>query len=152
MAPPTLSPLRTLQTEPTASRSPYLFSANCASDQLAWSSTAARLCSRIVLTTLVYYLCWSSFVLAIGPLWEAFGEAAEQIFLENASEEERQEYFEAVAQQEYLAFLPCPFATCEVKQPPYEISDPEWPALLALHEDQQAQTDIKCTEALNPSV
>ncbi|KAG6026431.1 hypothetical protein E4U19_002643 [Claviceps sp. Clav32 group G5] len=105
-----------------------------------------RRLGRIVLTTLVYYLCWSSFVLAIGPPWEAFGEAAEQFFLENASEEERQEYLEAVAQQEaesYLAFLPCPFATCEVEQPPYEISDPEWPAFLALHEDQQAQTDIK---------
>lgn len=88
-------------------------------------------------------------------MWEALNEAAEQFLLENATEEERQEYLEAVAQQEaepYLAFLPCPFATCEVEQPPYKISDPEWPAFLALHEDQQAQTVIKCTEPLNPFV
>lgn len=107
------------------------------------------------MTTLIYYLCWTSFVWAVGPLWEALNEAAEQFLLENATEEERQEYLEAVAQQEaepYLAFLPCPFATCEVEQPPYKISDPEWPAFLALHEDQQAQTVIKCTEPLNPFV
>ncbi|KAG6131601.1 hypothetical protein E4U12_003604 [Claviceps purpurea] len=112
---------------------------------------------RIVLTTLIYYLCWASFVWAIAPLWEALNEAAEQFLLENASEEERQEYLEAVAQQEaepYLAFLACPFATCEVEQPPYKISDPEWPAFLALHEDQQAQTEIKlaCADIVRQTI
>ncbi|KAG5962081.1 hypothetical protein E4U57_007327 [Claviceps arundinis] len=116
-----------------------------------------RRLGRIVLTTLIYYLCWTSFVWAVGPLWEALNEAAEQFLLENATEEERQEYLEAVAQQEaepYLAFLPCPFATCEVEQPPYKISDPEWPAFLALHEDQQAQTVIKlaCAEIVRQTI
>jgi hypothetical protein len=47
---------------------------------------------------------------------------------------------------EPLLFLPFPFTTNEVKQPPYKGSDPEWLAFLAVNKDQQAQKDIKCTK------
>ncbi|KOS17687.1 hypothetical protein ESCO_002513 [Escovopsis weberi] len=42
-----------------------------------------------------------------------------------------------------LLFLPFPFTTKEVKQPPYKGSDPEWTTFLAVNKDQQLQKDIK---------
>lgn len=53
----------------------------------------------------------------------------------------------AEEEDEPLLFLPFPFTTNEVKQPPYKGSDPEWLAFLAVNKDQQAQKDIKCTKS-----
>ncbi|KHN95989.1 uncharacterized protein MAM_06094 [Metarhizium album ARSEF 1941] len=44
---------------------------------------------------------------------------------------------------EPILFLPFPFTTKEVKQPPYKGSDPEWLAFMAVNKDQQVQKDIK---------
>ncbi|KAK2594265.1 hypothetical protein QQS21_008044 [Conoideocrella luteorostrata] len=49
----------------------------------------------------------------------------------------------AEEEDEPLLFLPFPFTTTEVKQPPYKGSDPEWLAFLAVNKDLQAQKDIK---------
>lgn len=50
----------------------------------------------------------------------------------------------AADEDEPILFLPFPFTTKEMKQPPYKGSDPEWLTFLAVNKDQQAQKDIKC--------
>lgn len=46
-------------------------------------------------------------------------------------------------EDEPILFLPFPFTTKEVRQPPYKGSDPEWATFIAVNKDQQLQKDIK---------
>ncbi|KAL3958628.1 hypothetical protein ACCO45_006790 [Purpureocillium lilacinum] len=59
------------------------------------------------------------------------------------SEKEKQEMEGFAEEDEPILFLPFPFTTKEVQQPPYKGSDPEWAMFLAVNKDQQLQKDIK---------
>lgn len=43
-----------------------------------------------------------------------------------------------------ILFLPMPFSTIMVDQPPYRSSDPEWQEFAAISRSKQAREDIKC--------
>ena len=45
---------------------------------------------------------------------------------------------------EPILFLPFPFTTKEVKQPPYKGSDPEWEMFVKVNQDTKLQKEIKC--------
>ncbi|KAG6009132.1 hypothetical protein E4U21_003201 [Claviceps maximensis] len=90
---------------------------------------------------MTFYLCWQIFsTVVFGPLLEWADHE-----WENLSEQEKKEWEEVTEgdEDEPLLFLPFPFTTTEVKQPPYKGSDPEWLTFLALNKDQQAQKEIK---------
>ncbi|KAG5927641.1 hypothetical protein E4U42_002008 [Claviceps africana] len=100
-----------------------------------------RQLGRIVFATITYYLCWEIFTTVV---WDPFVEFC-NLDWDNLSEKEKQEW-QKIAERnrdEPMLFLPFPFITTEVKQPPYKASDPEWEAFLALNKDRQAQKDIK---------
>lgn len=65
---------------------------------------------------------------------------------EALSEKEKEE-LEAQADKddaEPLLFLPFPFTTKEIPQPPYKGSDPEWLAFVKVNKDPKMQKTIKC--------
>lgn len=98
--------------------------------------------SRIVFTTVTLYVCWQIFATVV---FDPLLDWADHEW-DNLSEKEKRE-MEEMSEEEAdpLLFLPFPFTTKEVKQPPYKGSDPEWLAFLAVNKDTQAQKDIKCT-------
>ncbi|KAG6041648.1 hypothetical protein E4U41_003086 [Claviceps citrina] len=99
-----------------------------------------RRLGRTLFTTMALYLCWQIFVTVV---FDPLLDWADQEW-ENLSEEEKREMAElSGGQDEPLLFLPFPFTTTEVKQPPYKGSDPEWSTFLSVNRDRQAQKDIK---------
>ncbi|GAB0134059.1 hypothetical protein EsDP_00002445 [Epichloe bromicola] len=99
-----------------------------------------RRLGRIAFTTISFYICWQIFATVV---FDPLLDWADHEW-ENLSEKEKREMEElAEKEDEPLLFLPFPFTTNEVKQPPYKGSDPEWLAFLAVNKDQQAQKDIK---------
>lgn len=96
---------------------------------------------RTLFTTLALYTCWQVFATVVfGPLLDWADHEWDSL-----SEREKQEMEELGDEGEPLLFLPFPFTTKEVQQPPYKGSDPEWAMFLAINKDQQLQKDIKCT-------
>jgi hypothetical protein len=64
---------------------------------------------------------------------------------ESLTPQERQE-MEKEAEEEGVEaqiFLPFPFTTKEVKQPPYRGSDPEWKQFVSLSRDETKQKEIR---------
>lgn len=53
-------------------------------------------------------------------------------------------------EDEPILFLPFPFTTQEVKQPPYKGSDPEWETFVKVNKDTKLQKDIKCEYSKSP--
>jgi hypothetical protein len=68
------------------------------------------------------------------------------------SEKEKREMEDMADEDEPILFLPFPFTTKEVRQPPYKGSDPEWATFIAVNKDPQLQKDIKseCDARTNP--
>lgn len=59
------------------------------------------------------------------------------------SEKEKEEMENMVDEDEPILFLPFPFTTKEVKQPPYRGSDPEWEMFVKVNQDTKLQKEIK---------
>lgn len=97
-------------------------------------------------TTIAFYVCWQIFATVV---FDPLLDWADHEW-ENLSDKEKREMEEMSDDDDPLLFLPFPFTTKEVKQPPYKGSDPEWLAFLAVNKDQQAQKDIKCTSGPYP--
>ncbi|KAM4058619.1 hypothetical protein HRG_006425 [Hirsutella rhossiliensis] len=94
---------------------------------------------RVLFALVAYTVCWQIYVSVVfDPLldwadteWNAL------------SEEEKDEVDQAADPDEPILFLPFPFMTKLVEQPPYKGSDPEWSTFIAVSKDQQLQKDIK---------
>ena len=97
--------------------------------------------SRIVLTTFVIYTCWQVFAtVVIDPLLD-WAESE----WESLSEKEKEEVESQAAEEgDHILFLPFPFTTKEVKQPPYKGSDPEWQTFLTVNKDPKLQKEVQC--------
>lgn len=67
---------------------------------------------------------------------------------DSMSEKEKAEWEQSADADNAILFLPFPFTTKEVQQPPYKGSDPEWSTFLALSKDQQLQKEIKRQSSL----
>lgn len=93
-------------------------------------------------TTITLYVCFQIFATVV---FDPLLDWADHEW-DNLSDKEKREMEEMAGEEDDpLLFLPFPFTTKEVKQPPYKGSDPEWLAFLAVNKDQQVQKDIKCT-------
>ncbi|KAM0547015.1 hypothetical protein ACHAPJ_010558 [Fusarium lateritium] len=106
--------------------------------RLAWVGFRIRL-RNAIFTTIVLYACWQIFVTVVfDPLldwadaeWDAL------------SEKEKEEAEANHDPDEPLLFLPFPFTTKEVKQPPYRGSDPEWQTFVKVSQDKKLLQEIK---------
>ncbi|QLI64076.1 uncharacterized protein G6M90_00g025190 [Metarhizium brunneum] len=95
---------------------------------------------RVVFTTITLYVCFQIFATVV---FDPLLDWADHEW-DNLSDKEKREMEEMAGEEDDpLLFLPFPFTTKEVKQPPYKGSDPEWLAFLAVNKDQQVQKDIK---------
>ncbi|KAI8688937.1 hypothetical protein NCS55_00148900 [Fusarium keratoplasticum] len=98
-----------------------------------------RRLGRALFTTVVFYACWQIFMAVVfDPLldwadaeWEAM------------SDKEKEEVQNMAEEDEPILFLPFPFTTEEVKQPPYRGSDPEWEMFVKVNQDTKLQKEIK---------
>lgn len=93
-------------------------------------------------TILVYYALWQIYMsVVLDPLldwaeaeWDSMSEKERQHMEEQADDEEDEPIF----------FLPFPFTTKQIAQPPYKGTDPEWQEFLKVNKDPQKQSEIKC--------
>ncbi|PNY28281.1 Uncharacterized protein TCAP_01785 [Tolypocladium capitatum] len=109
-----------------------------ASSQPRSSSWRGRL-GRAAFTTVALYVCWQIFATVVfDPLLDWADHEWDSL-----SEKEKKKMEELSGEDEPILFLPFPFTTKEVQQPPYKGSDPEWAMFLAVNKDQQLQKDIK---------
>ncbi|KAK7404128.1 hypothetical protein QQX98_010086 [Neonectria punicea] len=105
----------------------------------SYGPSLRRRIGRAVFTTIVLYTCWQIFATVVfDPLldwadaeWEAL------------SDKEREEVQNMAEEDEPILFLPFPFTTKEVKQPPYRGSDPEWEMFVKVNQDTKLQKEIK---------
>ncbi|TFB02287.1 hypothetical protein CCMA1212_005662 [Trichoderma ghanense] len=98
-----------------------------------------RRLNRAVFTCLAAYACWQIFATVVfDPLLDWADHEWEAL-----SEKEKREMEDMADEDEPILFLPFPFTTKEVRQPPYKGSDPEWATFIAVNKDQQLQKDIK---------
>lgn len=94
---------------------------------------------RAVFTTIVLYTCWQIFATVVfDPLLDWADEEWEAL-----SDKEKEEV-QNMEEDEPMLFLPFPFTTKEVKQPPYRGSDPEWEMFVKVNQDTKLQKEIKC--------
>lgn len=85
------------------------------------------------------YACWQIFATVVfDPLLDWADHEWETL-----SEKEKKDMEDMADEDEPILFLPFPFTTKEVKQPPYKGSDPEWATFLAVNKDRKLQTDIQ---------
>lgn len=100
-----------------------------------------RSTGRGIATAIVFYACWQVFAaIVIDPLLHWADEE-----YENSSEQEKKEIDESISEEDEILFLPFPFTTKTVNQPPYKGSDPEWEMFVAVNRDKNWQKDIKST-------
>ncbi|CAM1504445.1 Fc.00g020360.m01.CDS01 [Cosmosporella sp. VM-42] len=98
-----------------------------------------RRIGRVIFTTIVLYSCWQIFVtIVFDPLLD-WADAE----WETLSEKEKEEVQNMGDEDEPILFLPFPFTTKEVKQPPYKGSDPEWEMFVKVNQDTKLQKEIK---------
>jgi hypothetical protein len=90
----------------------------------------------------VYYALWQIYMsVVLDPLldwaeaeWDSMSEKEKQQMEEQADDEE----------DEPILFLPFPFTTKQIAQPPYKGTDPEWQEFLKVNKDPKKQSEIKC--------
>ena len=103
-----------------------------------------RSAGRGIGTALIFYACWQFFAaLVIDPLLDWSDEEYEK-----ASEQEKKEMDAAVGEDDEILFLPFPFTTKSVDQPPYKGSDPEWEMFVAVNRDKNWQKDIRSKSSM----
>ncbi|TQV96290.1 hypothetical protein V2A60_003289 [Cordyceps javanica] len=99
-----------------------------------------RFVGRVLFTTAAVFACWTVFyVIVLEPLFDWAEDEWDAL-----SEKEKQEIAEEAEDgPDSILFLPMPFGTIEVKQPPYRSSDPEWQEFVVFSRNKQAREDIK---------
>ncbi|KAF4457957.1 hypothetical protein F53441_212 [Fusarium austroafricanum] len=106
--------------------------------RVKWTLRRARL-RRAIFTTIVLYTCWQIFITVVfDPIFDWADAEWEAL-----SEKEKQEAEANHDPDEPLIFLPFPFTTQEVKQPPYRGSDPEWQTFVKVSQDKKLLQEIK---------
>ncbi|KAF5635470.1 uncharacterized protein FTJAE_6368 [Fusarium tjaetaba] len=94
---------------------------------------------RAIFTTIVLYACWQIFIAVVfDPIFDWADAEWEAL-----SEKEKEEAEALHDPDEPLVFLPFPFTTKEVKQPPYRGSDPEWQTFVKVSQDKKLLQEIK---------
>ncbi|KAF4953420.1 hypothetical protein FGADI_6058 [Fusarium gaditjirri] len=94
---------------------------------------------RAIFTTIVLYTCWQIFIAVVfDPIFDWADAEWEAL-----SEKEKEEAEALHDPDEPLIFLPFPFTTKEVKQPPYRGSDPEWQTFVKVSQDKKLLQEIK---------
>ncbi|KAF4980153.1 hypothetical protein FZEAL_3772 [Fusarium zealandicum] len=94
---------------------------------------------RVVFTTVVLYACWQIFFAVVfDPVLDYIDAEWESM-----SDKEKEEMENMEEEEEPYLFLPFPFTTEEVKQPPYRGSDPEWETFVKVNQDKKLQKEIK---------
>ncbi|KAF5629435.1 hypothetical protein F52700_7757 [Fusarium sp. NRRL 52700] len=94
---------------------------------------------RAIFTTIVLYACWQIFIAVVfDPIFDWADAEWEAL-----SEKEKEEAEALHDPDEPLIFLPFPFTTKEVKQPPYRGSDPEWQTFVKVSQDKKLLQEIK---------
>ncbi|EWG36365.1 hypothetical protein FVEG_00430 [Fusarium verticillioides 7600] len=94
---------------------------------------------RAIFTTIVLYACWQIFIAVVfDPIFDWADAEWEAL-----SEKEKEEAEALHDPDEPLVFLPFPFTTEEVKQPPYRGSDPEWQTFVKISQDKKLLQEIK---------
>jgi len=89
--------------------------------------------------TLIFYGCYEVFMTLVFDPFLDWNDAE----WENMSEKERQKIIEMEEEYAPMIFLPFPFTTKAVPQPPYKGSDPEWITFLAINKDKKMQEEIR---------
>ncbi|EXL89241.1 hypothetical protein FOPG_00006 [Fusarium oxysporum f. sp. conglutinans race 2 54008] len=103
-----------------------------------WTIFRYRL-RRAIFTTIVLYACWQIFIAVVfDPIFDWADAEWEAL-----SEKEKEEAEALHDPDEPLIFLPFPFTTKEVKQPPYRGSDPEWQTFVKVSQDKKLLQEIK---------
>jgi hypothetical protein len=93
-----------------------------------------------VLAGFVFYTCWQIFAfIVIDPLLDWADSEWESLSEKEKKEVENQ----ASKEGNHILFLPFPFTTKEVEQPPYKGSDPEWQAFLTINKDSDLQKALR---------
>ncbi|KAH6990939.1 hypothetical protein BKA56DRAFT_573445 [Ilyonectria sp. MPI-CAGE-AT-0026] len=104
----------------------------------SYGPSLRRRIGRAVFTTIVLYTCWQIFATVVfDPLLDWADEEWEAL-----SDKEKEEV-QNMEEDEPMLFLPFPFTTKEVKQPPYRGSDPEWEMFVKVNQDTKLQKEIK---------
>ncbi|RDA86849.1 hypothetical protein CP532_1409 [Ophiocordyceps camponoti-leonardi (nom. inval.)] len=93
----------------------------------------------LAFSAVLYYLCLNVFLSTVGQAmvdwsdeeWEALSEA------------ERREIEKEESEGAVYMFLPMPFSTIKVPQPPYRGSDPEWKTFVRISRSSKFQHDVK---------
>ncbi|KAH7256405.1 hypothetical protein BKA59DRAFT_72115 [Fusarium tricinctum] len=94
---------------------------------------------RAIVTTIILYACWQIFITVVfDPIFDWADAEWEAL-----SDKEKEEAEADHDPDEPLLFLPFPFTTKEVKQPPYRGSDPEWQTFVKVSQDKKLLQDIK---------
>ncbi|KAF4995873.1 hypothetical protein FGRMN_4830 [Fusarium graminum] len=94
---------------------------------------------RAAFTIIVFYTCWQIFsTIVFDPLFDWADAEWEAL-----SDKEKEEAEADHDPDEPLLFLPFPFTTKEVKQPPYRGSDPEWQTFVKVSQDKKLMQEIK---------
>lgn len=84
-------------------------------------------------------MCWQIFcIIVFDPLFDWADAEWEAL-----SDKEKEEAEANHDPDEPLVFLPFPFTTEEVKQPPYRGSDPEWQTFVKVSQDKKLLQEIK---------
>lgn len=107
-----------------------------ATSPACWLTVAYR---RVLFTSLVIYMCWQIFATVVfDPLLDWADEEWEAL-----SDKEKEEMENLADDDEPILFLPFPFTTKAVTQPPYRGTDPEWEMFVTVNKDKKLQNDIK---------
>lgn len=94
---------------------------------------------RAIATVVILYSCWQIFLaVVLDPLLD-WADAE----WETLSDKEKEEVQNMADEDEPMLFLPFPFTTTEVKQPPYRGSDPEWQTFVKINQDKKLQHEIR---------
>ncbi|KAJ4137431.1 hypothetical protein NW768_003018 [Fusarium equiseti] len=106
--------------------------------KVKWSLRHYRF-RRFASTVIILYMCWQIFcIIVFDPLFDWADAEWEAL-----SDKEKEEAEANHDPDEPLVFLPFPFTTEEVKQPPYRGSDPEWQTFVKISQDKKLLQEIK---------
>ncbi|KAH7196664.1 uncharacterized protein B0J16DRAFT_365961 [Fusarium flagelliforme] len=106
--------------------------------KVKWSIRHYRF-RRFASTVIILYMCWQIFcIIVFDPLFDWADAEWEAL-----SDKEKEEAEANHDPEEPLVFLPFPFTTEEVKQPPYRGSDPEWQTFVKVSQDKKLLQEIK---------
>lgn len=97
---------------------------------------------RAVFAGLVFYACWNIFATVVIDPFLDWADRADREW-DSMSDKEKQEADSMVDDDEPILFLPFPFTTSIVGQPPYKGTDPEWETFVKISHDPKHRKQIQ---------